>query len=150
MNHFVKTLTEKFKIHDCYPVGSRVTCDPAPTDTDEDYIILVSTEKNKLLADYLLDEDFNCQSDGGEYDGISESDFLSWKKDELNLLVTTDLAFFHKFMAASSLAKHLNLLKKEDRIATFQVVLYGKEIVDGEAREGYYGFLDIDLDKQDQ
>ena len=30
------------------PVGSRVTCDPSPTDTDEDYLVLLNETADNL------------------------------------------------------------------------------------------------------
>ena len=43
----------------------------------------------------------------------------------VNLIVTRNDTFFNRFMAASSVAKRLNLLDKADRVAVFQAVLYG-------------------------
>jgi len=54
--------------------------------------------------------------------------FSSYVKKEVNLIVTEDPKFFDKFMAATSVAKRLNLLSKEDRIALFQAVLYGNSL----------------------
>jgi len=47
------------------------------------------------------------------------------KSDDLNLIVTDSPEFAKKFLAATSVAKKLNLLAKADRIALFQAVLYG-------------------------
>lgn len=46
-------------------------------------------------------------------------------KGDVNLIVTQDNKFYDRFMAATSVAKRLNLLDKADRIALFQAVLYG-------------------------
>ena len=60
--------------------------------------------------------------------------FRSWKKGvaavnaagskapEINLLLTCSPDYFENFCKATSLAKRLNLLKKEDRVALFQAV----------------------------
>lgn len=113
------------------PVGSRVTCDPPPTDTDEDYLVLLMS--NKDIGGRLGD-------DGWSLDGSFISDevnrtepehrFTSWSRDGINLIVTRNFIFFQRFMAASSIAKRFNLLKKEDRIALFQAVLYANEAID--------------------
>lgn len=42
-----------------------------------------------------------------------------------NLIITSSQVFHQRFLAASSVAKRLNLLEKSDRIALFQAVLYG-------------------------
>lgn len=108
------------------PVGSRVTCNPAPTNTDADY--LVYTGDPYVLRDKVLEAGYEI---GGSLllDANSPLEgndrFSSYTKGEINLIVTSDEAFYKRFLAASSVAKRLNLLKKEDRIALFQAVLYG-------------------------
>lgn len=112
------------------PVGSRVTCDPAPTDTDEDFLVLVTPE---TFADFEL---ALCLQ-GFEFGGSrihaggcllgDESSFQSYTLGAENVIVTASEAFFNRFMAATSVAKRLNLLDKSDRIALFQAVLYGSE-----------------------
>jgi len=101
------------------PVGSRVTCQPAPTDTDNDMLVLVEKSNWETFYSLLQEEGFD---DGG---GSGEFVFASFVKDEINVIATYDAMFFKKFMAATSIAKRLNLLHKNDRIALFQAVLYG-------------------------
>jgi hypothetical protein len=108
-------------------VGSRATCDPPPSDTDEDY--LCKAESLKLFKD-------RAEADGFEYggsdlldehlDGI-EMRFISLRRGHVNLIVTDDDEFYRRFLAASSVAKRFNLLRKDDRVALFQAVLYGNE-----------------------
>jgi hypothetical protein len=103
------------------PVGSRVTCSPAPTDTDEDHLVWVAILQR---ADEIL------VAAGWVFGGNETSggnDFVSWRKDDVNLIVTDDMEFYGKFMLASNLAKRFNLLDKADRIALFQGVMYGHE-----------------------
>jgi hypothetical protein len=107
-------------------VGSRVTCNPPPTDTDDDYLLLVSDHRS-FRNDVLLE--------GFEIGGSmwldshtpleSEDRFSSYTKGQVNLIVTQDEIFYRKFIAATVVAKRLNLMSKEDRIALFQAVLYG-------------------------
>lgn len=113
-------------------VGSRVTCDPPPQG-DDDWLLLVSDWRVALVvairASYLV---------GGSVpsDQLEESKerlrFTSLKRDcdKTNLIITDDEEFFDRFMAATSVAKRLNLLEKDDRIALFQAVLYGNECSD--------------------
>ena len=113
------------------PVGSRVTCDPAPTNTDQDYLVLTNDPYEFRAA---------CFDAGFELGGSLELDaflplnetnrFSSYTLNDANLIVTTDTEFFKRFMAATSVAKHLNLLKKADRISLFQAVLYGNSYVE--------------------
>lgn len=108
------------------PVGSRVTCNPAPTDTDIDYLVF-TTNPYKLRDAVFLDGyelggsrllDAECPLD-------SQDRFSSYTKGEVNLIVTSDKQFFDKFVVATHVAQKLNLLQKSDRITLFQAVLYG-------------------------
>lgn len=115
--------------------GSRVTCVPAPTDTDQDVIVLVrdidATACRKGGRSYrryadeverpLADAGFEC---GGS--GADDDDFESWTKGDINLILTADPDFYRRFVAATTVARHLNVLGKEDRKALFRAVLYGE------------------------
>ena len=107
-------------------VGSRVTCNPAPTDTDQDVLILVADadafRQHVYESDYLMDGSFVLDAES-PLDGYDR--FSSYSKGDINLIVTQDNKFYDRFMAATSVAKRLNLLDKADRIALFQAVLYG-------------------------
>ena len=99
-------------------VGSRETCNPAPTDTDIDVLVLIDGSRWDSFQSCLYAEGFETHA----YPG---ADFVTYRKGDVNLLATYDKAFFDRFMAATSVAKRLNLLEKSDRIALFQAVLYG-------------------------
>jgi 4-hydroxyphenylpyruvate dioxygenase-like putative hemolysin len=100
-------------------VGSRVTCDPAPTDTDEDY--LVYTEDLSTLMGDCIEMGFTNE---GSYVG---SEFHSLRQGTTNLIITTRKEFYDKFVLATHVCKTLNVLDKQDRIVVFQAILYGKE-----------------------
>lgn len=104
------------------PVGSRVTCSPPPMDTDEDHLILIAGEDLQYALDALDAEGY---VPGGSYLHPSEGAFVSLRKGELNLLITSKDTFYRRFVAATTVARRLNLMDKEDRIALFQAVLYG-------------------------
>lgn len=107
------------KVLEMAAVGSRVTCNPAPTDTDEDILIL--TEDVALFLGDALEAGFsNC----GFY---VDCDFISLRKGEINLIVTEESSFYNKFILATHVCKALNLLDKEQRITVFQAILYEKE-----------------------
>lgn len=103
-------------------VGSRVTCIPAPTDTDDDQ--LVYTLNIRDLEDELMRDGF--EHDGSRVnEGSNTSPFRSYSKGDVNLIVTDKLTFFKAFITATHIAKKLNILNKHDRIILFQGVLYG-------------------------
>lgn len=106
----------------CYLVGSRVTCNPPVMDTDIDILCHVS-DLNDFI-DYADLQDFEL----GSYlvPDSRAMTFVSLKRDQFNLIVTTDLDFIDKFMLATRTASVLNLLRKDDRVCLFQAILYGK------------------------
>lgn len=128
------------------PVGSRVTCNPAPTDTDEDYLLYVGHEYGVVDgvpmmvvkdADIrLMEVELYLKDSGWEMGGSLPNEmkcevkpsekFCSWTLGELNLIITTSDEFFRRFLAATAVAKEFNLMDKGDRIKLFQAVLYGK------------------------
>jgi hypothetical protein len=111
------------------PVGSRVTCNPAPTDTDEDWLVLTEDAGGFRLA--VLDAGYEI---GGSsvLDSIHPLDaadrFSSYMFCDVNLIVTQDPVFFGKFISATNMAKRFNLLEKHDRITLFQCALYDVEV----------------------
>lgn len=111
------------------PVGSRVTCNPAPTDTDRDTLVLIMASQ---AEDFMAElESAGCEvelGDGYAADALNSGQsgrFQSYRLGEDNLIVTIDEKFYRRFVAATTVAKRLNLMDKADRIALFQAVLYG-------------------------
>jgi hypothetical protein len=109
------------------PVGSRVTCNPPPADTDLDLLVLVGVnqlpEALSMLSLLGFDHDGSDISD--KLDFVHDSAFASYSLADVNVIITSDDDFHSRFLAASSVAKRLNLLQKADRVALFQAVLYG-------------------------
>lgn len=111
------------------PCGSRVTCDPSPTDTDQDYLVQSKRDEASVAAvvDALSEHGF--QWEGGEhYQMAMSSDFMSWRKGDVNFIVTSNPGFADRHRAATSVCKLLNLMDKKHRIALFQAVLYGNSM----------------------
>ena len=110
--------------------GSRVTCRPAPTDTDQDVIVLVrhieptkacgSTAYARLYGDLM--------AEGWVLGGSGEQDdeFESWTKGDINLILTSQEDFYNRFVAATTVCARLNVLDKEDRKAIFRSTLYSE------------------------
>jgi hypothetical protein len=98
-------------------VGSRVVCNPAPTDTDDDWLCLVENESlfNKELQD-------TGWSPCAQYGTLSKNQFMAWRKGHLNIIATKREKFFDDFCLATEVCKSLNLLNKDDRIKVFKVV----------------------------
>ncbi len=104
------------------PTGSRVICKPPVTDTDEDWLLHVEDAKSfEKVAEAL---GWSTPSETDEEYGLMPK-FLSYRRGELNLIVTDDREFYAAFDAATYAASCLNLLSKAERIMLFQAVLYG-------------------------
>lgn len=113
-------------------VGSRVTCDPAPTDTDQDVLVLTSRDLwedglgTGLAASGFEKGGSDC---GNQVDYLASvpNSFQSFTCGELNMIVTFDPEFYKRFLAATGVAKMFNLLSKDDRVMLFQAVLYAND-----------------------
>jgi len=103
--------------------GSAYICNPPVTDTDIDYICICDGELSQAI-DLLTGAGYSV-TDYDDEDYPEDSVFITFRKDKINLIVTADEDFYNKFVAATEVAKHLNLLKKSDRVMLFQAVLYG-------------------------
>jgi hypothetical protein len=106
------------------PCGSRVTCDPPPMDTDEDYLVLIPSrdwERNRIQM-----EQAGWRLGGADY-AIDDPRFTfqSWTFEELNLIITDSLEFYDKHQIATHVCKTMNIMVKEHRVMIFQAILYG-------------------------
>ena len=115
------------------PTGSYYICTPPVENTDRDFIVLVESYRyNAVLWSILSGESWELggsEISPAEYKLISgEYGFASWKKGNVNLIITTSEDFYNKFVHATEIAKKQNLLNKEDRVALFQKILYGNSI----------------------
>lgn len=103
-------------------VGSRVTCNPPPTDTDED-VLLLTDDLTMLIAD-CIEVGFTRD---GDHKASYPTSFVSLRNGTMNFIVTDDEEFYKKFMLATHVCKFLNVQGKLNRICVFQAILYGKE-----------------------
>lgn len=111
------------------PVGSRVTCNPAPTDTDADYLVYVLPENARTFIGRMACGGFEAGGSRVEHNSRELEDgdeaFMSFTQGEVNLIVTSSYMFQVRFLAATGLAAKFNLLDKAARIELFQAVIYG-------------------------
>jgi len=108
----------------CVYVGSRITCNPPPTDTDQDILVWVDGNKGYDLLDSWLDRN------DWEYEGDEKyqmSHFSSWRKTiqdvEYNAIVTTSEVWFNRFLEATLLCKKENAMSKKRRIEIFDSIM---------------------------
>lgn len=113
-------------------VGSRVTVNPPPMDTDDDYLILTAFYQD--TANWLLDNGWEL---GGSRDpqwnvesvnGV-QGIWNSFRKDDINLIVTNSNEFYSKFRLAAAVCRRLNLASKQDRIIIHRAIMNGEESI---------------------
>lgn len=117
----------------CVPVGSRVTCNPPPTDTDQDILCLVDDEELEDFYQWI--EKHNWEYEGDEKYQLAE--FASYRKTcslgeevcEVNLIITAAPNWFDAFMDATRECKEKNVLTKAGRIEVFEKYIPQKKKV---------------------
>lgn len=100
----------------CHPYGSRYTCDPAPTDTDDDTLVLVKEFPNPEKMKEL----------GWDFDGDEKypsSMFQSYRRDFKNLIMVENRHVYIRGVAAALVCKQMNLMDKNERIAIHTVIM---------------------------
>jgi len=108
------------------PVGSRVTCSPPPTDTDEDFLLLVEDMEDSVrkLKDIGFDTGMTIQQEH-EYVALKNTSggrFKSLRLGDVNYIITQSAFFFDRFLTATHICKTLNVMDKKQRILIFSGV----------------------------
>lgn len=103
-----------------WPVGSRVTCNPPPRDTDEDVLCHVES-----VQDFVREASRQGFRSTSKCSG--QPHFISLRKGDVNLIVSSDKDFVDKFLLATHVCKTLNVMSKQHRIVVFQAILYRNE-----------------------
>jgi hypothetical protein len=108
------------------PVGSRVTCSPPPTDTDEDFLLLVEdmSEAVVKLKELGFDSGMTPEQEH-EYKSLQRTSggrFKSLRLGNINYIITQSPFFFDRFLTATHICKTLNVMDKKQRILVFSGV----------------------------
>lgn len=101
-------------------VGSRVTCNPAPTDTDRDILVLCVEGESCDLIHKIFQA-------GGEPCGVLDygDDMKPVRLGEDNFLLTEDEDYYQKFCELTSVVRYLNIMDKPTRHHVFSAMLDG-------------------------
>lgn len=97
--------------------GSRVICDPAPTDTDRDIVLLVRDVST--VAEHLIGYGWSVPENLQDYDGEYEK-FVTMRRGEDNIMLCGDPVEFGAILAATCIAMRKNLLEKSERYELFE------------------------------
>lgn len=102
------------------PTGSRYICDPPPTDTDYDIIVLVKDQfKFSKLAKA---EGFEGTVLPSGSEGYDTQYVQTYRKGDINLIVTANTEYYRRWRACTAAAKQMNLMQKKDRVKLFQTI----------------------------
>lgn len=112
--------------------GSRFIDEGNPNNKDFDFLCLVADLE--LFWPFAIEQDFVCSEEPDE-----DTDFLSFRKGEINLIVTDKSEFFRDFELATNVAKELKLETRQKRVCLFQAILYGKFKTLSQCNGGYFG-----------
>lgn len=96
--------------------GSRAICRPAPTTTDEDWVVF---GHNPATLEQLAEAGWVCESRDDPRYG---NNFLSYRKDDLNIIICLSKKYYEKYAEATKLAKLMNLMQREQRVILFKYV----------------------------
>lgn len=112
------------------PTGSRFMCDPPVMDTDIDFVVLVvdhDAASEVLTANGWAKCVGENSDEEDSYDELGE--FSAYRKDNFNLIICDDRAYYMRYCAATLLSTKLNLLDKAERCALFQTIIKGESYV---------------------
>lgn len=108
------------------PTGSNYICPDNPSNDDEDFLIQVydSEESVRFALSALTELGYDFHS-SIHYQELA-NEFISFKKDKVNLIVTRSHSFADKWRAATNICKVLNVTEKDMRIKLFRAALYNE------------------------
>lgn len=105
------------------PVGSRITSSTYSSYSDWDILVYTSSFNfNNTIKDL---ESIGFKQSSKENYNIKDNRFIAFRSPSkcLNLIVTNDISYYKAFLAATHVAKELNLTKKFERVILFEAVL---------------------------
>jgi len=117
------------------PTGSRFNCDPPVMNTDQDYLIytpcdisqeLIAAGYTKTTIDPADLQQMKSTQSIPKKGGNADETFESWRRDDINLIVTLSSEFYHKHKVAGYVCKAMNVRDKDHRIMIYHAVMYGE------------------------
>lgn len=113
--------------------GSRVTCSVFSENSDFDWLVSTNPEgfgrsSDAITSDvvtYLTSQGFEWEGSKKHYQNVAGDGFMSWRKDDINFIISSSQNFIRQHKIATALCKKIDVLNKQHRIAIFQAILYG-------------------------
>lgn len=111
-----------------HPTGSNYVCSPPVTNTDRDFVVLVNSVGHTEVVLALSELGYVWGAEADKTYGPGQ-EMMCFRKGvgegSINLIVVKSPSLYSKWLAATEVAKSLNLLEKGQRVKLFQYVLYG-------------------------
>ena len=98
-----------------FRTGSREMCNPAPTNTDVDFVVLDLNGDNNFVMGCKRIGFKNCGEN--EYE---DDEFCAIRKGDVNLIIVESPYWFSQWQKATVKTKSLNILDKKLRVAAFE------------------------------
>lgn len=115
-----------------FATGSRVVCDPAPQDTDEDFVLFTSNLKGARAQLEKLGYTYSSKDVEKYKDGNTDAFAMYNKFDAFrhpdnahNLIVVSNALDFKKWKVATLVAATLNITDKAKRVTLFRAIRSG-------------------------
>lgn len=106
------------------PTGSQTICNPAPIESDYDYLVECDEQNKSAIFQGLIGLGFHWEGATEHYKNIIANTFCSLRRDKINIILTCNKIFAANHRKATAICKGLNLLQKADRLIVFKALLY--------------------------
>lgn len=118
--------------------GSRAICDPAPLDTDEDFVIFTMNPKGLRIQLEALGYTYSNKdvekyklSKTDPFAMYNQFDAYRHPENDHNLIVLSKEQDYTRWKVATLVAKELNLTDKKERIMLFRAIRSGGTLFQG-------------------
>lgn len=108
------------------PTGSNWIVPNHPLNKDEDWLIQVYDSEESVRFALMSFQDLGFTFDSHVHYQQLAFEFMSFKRNNVNLIVTRDPTFATKWRAATNICKRLAIELKPQRIAIFRAALYNE------------------------
>lgn len=117
---------QHFSVCKIFPVGSRTIFQGFKDDSDWDFLVY----HGAAMPDVMAKIGFKLDRGGVHYEP-SQGKFNSWRKGEVNIILTHDRCFAELFLWANNTAVRMGLKDRCQRVKLFKAILYneGKEYI---------------------
>jgi hypothetical protein len=115
-----KVLFPDEHVLDILPFGSYFVCNPPVENTDKDFLVLTNNIREYFYYLKFMEVTFSID------DAYAYRGFQSGRIGDMNIIITDERERFDLYSTATQVVRTLNLTKKEDRLAVYDIVANSK------------------------